>query len=378
MRSKRTLVFIPIIIILLFCLLYELTLRPLIIEAYYGNAPEWFSELISFLYPRFEIEKERFDVIFFLERADQVLYRFTIISIIAAVILHLFHTSETFKSKFNNFWNPSTSKHNITVLRVLFYLSLIYIFYDAYPDLVLLYNAKAFYKPVLLLKLLHISYPTPTLSLIIFIIYAGSCLLIVFNIFPIVFSIVSALFLVLIQGLFFSFEKIDHGFAPLTYASFLFPFLIYESQKTKNETVNAWPLRLITICIALIYLMSACEKLLLSGLGGISAESFRVFLQLHNTPLGMQVAKSNLLCTVLPALALLFQLSFVTALFIPRLKPFIMGTGFVFHALVHTLFNIGAIIHPWVLSYIFFIDWTFLQINFFRQVNKNRVKAGNH
>ena len=216
------------------------------------------------------------------------------------------------------------------------------------------------------------------MSLIIFIVYAGSCLLVVVNIFPILASMLSILLLILIQGLFFSFEKIDHGFAPLTYAAFIFPFLLYEAKRTKSEIVNAWPLKLITVSIALIYFMSACEKLSLSGLGGISAESFRLFLQLHNTPLGMEVAKNYLLCVVLPALALLFQLSFVLALFAPRIKPFILAAGFVFHALVYILFNIGAIIHPWVLSYIFFIDWSFLQINFFRKENEDRIKTSNN
>lgn len=360
MRKKRTFAFIPIVFILLFCLLYELMLRPLIIELYYDNAPEWFSELINFLYPRFEIEKERFDAVFFLKRADQVLYRFTIISIIAMTFLYLLQTSDTFKSRFNSFWNIETSRQNVTVLRILFYLSLIYIFYDAYPDLALLYDARTFYKPVLLLKLFHIGYPSPTQSLIVFIVYAGSCLLVVFNVFPLFLSILAALFLVLIEGLFFSFEKIDHGFALLTYASFIFPFLIYECKKDKDKPVYGWPLKLITVCIALAYLMSACEKLLLSGFRGISGDDFRLFLYLHNTPIGLMVAKSTLLCTLLPIMTLLFQLTFVLILFFRTLKPFILLVGVTFHVLVYVLFDIGAIVHPWVLSYLFFIDWTFL------------------
>jgi len=360
MNRKNTLVFVPVVLILALCLCYELTLRPLITQAYVGDAPEWFETAIKFLYPRFEIEKERFDVTFFLSRADQVLYRFTVVSIIFSTVFYLVKTSATFQIKLNDFWNRETSKKNIAVLRVLFYLSLIYIFYDAYTDLILLYNAKAFYKPVLLLRLLHIGYPAHIQSLLIFIGYAGSCLLVVFNVLPVLFSVLSAAFLILVEGLFFSFEKIDHGFAPLTYAALIFPLLLYQVKKTDDEKVNGWPLRLITVCIALVYLMSACEKLLLSGIKGISMESFRLFLHLHNTPLGLIMAKNNLLCTLLPGMALLFQATFVLILFFPRLKVFILSAGITFHVMVYLLFNIGALVHPWVLSYMFFIDWTFI------------------
>ena len=373
MNRKHTFIFIPVAVILAFCLFYEISLRPLIIEAYQGSAPQWFTDIVNFLYPRFEIEKERFDLAFFLKRADQVLYRFTFVSIISSIIIYLIRTADTCRTRFSNFWNIETSRQNVKVLRILFYLSLIYIFHDAYTDLLLLHHAKAFYKPVALLRLLHIGYPSATQSMFICLGYIGSCILVILNIFPIQFSILSAGLLILIQGLFFSFEKIDHGFAPLTYAALIFPFLIYESKKTTTEKINGWPLKLITVCIALVYLMSASEKLLLSGFKGISAESFRFFLYLHDTPIGLVVAKSSLLCSLLPVMALLFQATFVLILFLPKLKPIILSIGIFFHLLVYVLFNIGAVVHPWVLSYLFFVDWTFavkatrkLNINFFR------------
>jgi hypothetical protein len=141
------------------------------------------------------------------------------------------------------------------------------------------------------------------------------------------------------------------------------PFLLNEHMKAihlRQSVQDAWPLQLICVCIAMVYLMAGLEKLLIAGVDWINPDSFRSYLYLHQAPLGLWVAKSNFLCTILPLSAMLFQLGFITILFFPRLKLMILLSGVAFHIGTYLLLEVGWYINAWILVYIFFIDWTWL------------------
>jgi hypothetical protein len=57
---------------------------------------------------------------------------------------------------------------------------------------------------------------------------------------------------------------------------------------------------------------------------------------------------------------MLFQLGFITILFFPRLKLMILLSGVAFHIGTYLLLEVGWYINAWILVYIFFIDWTWL------------------
>jgi hypothetical protein len=186
---------------------------------------------------------------------------------------------------------------------------------------------------------------------------------IIFSIQPVLSSVVAAALVILLQGWLFSFEKIDHTFSTLTYAALVMPFLVYEyakAAKKKQHTQAGWPLQLICVCIAAVYFMAGLEKLLIAGLDWIRPDSFRSYLYLHQAPIGLWVAKSNLLCTILPLVAMLFQLGFFTILFYPALRPFVLLSGIAFHTGTYLLLEVGWYINAWIMVYIFFIDWTWL------------------
>jgi hypothetical protein len=167
----------------------------------------------------------------------------------------------------------------------------------------------------------------------------------------------------LFQGWLFGFEKIDHTFSTLTYAALLIPFLLYEytkAQKMRAATQAAWPLQLIRICIAMVYLMAGLEKLFIAGIDWIYPDSFRSYLYLHQAPIGIWVAESDFLCALMPLLAMLFQLGFIAILFVPRLKTLILLSGVAFHTGTYLLLEVGWYINAWILVYFFFIDWTWL------------------
>jgi hypothetical protein len=175
--------------------------------------------------------------------------------------------------------------------------------------------------------------------------------------------VIAALVFLLMQGWLFSFEKTDHTFSTLTYAALLMPFLLHEYTKAVRDgmmTQAGWPLQLIQVCIAMVYLMAGLEKLLIGGLDWISPDSFRSYLYLHQAPAGVWVARSDLLCTVLPLGAMLFQLGFICILFFPRLKLLIILSGIAFHTGTYVLLEVGWYINAWVFVYIFFLDWTWL------------------
>jgi len=350
--TKRVLLIISACWVLA-CILYLFMIRYWVFLIYDDAAPRFFTSFINELYPRFAVEKHRFPLEFFLRKADQIFLRGSFVFFLVWV---------AFLSRKHKIWTKfgkqQVSTPHAHLLRLLFYIGLLYYTWDWVVDLQRLSALQAFYKPVLLFKLLHFPLPPFGVFVGMYVLYVLFLLFAIFRIKPVLSSFVVALLLVVMHGYFLSFEKIGHGYVPLMYAALLMPFFLMETQSQKNDKVMmSWSLPVIQAAIAGTYFFAGLEKLFTSGFSWVSARTFRTYLELHQTPLGLQVAENDLLCVLLPLFAIFFQLGFVLVLFFPKLRYIFLPGGIAFHAGTVLLFSIGAYFSPWVFVYIFFINW---------------------
>lgn len=341
---------------LLSAALYIFLIRPYVSLAYEGDAPLWFQELVDFLYPRFQIEKQRFELNFFLHKADQILIRSLLLTSGLSLLLWV-QSPEKLLEK--NLKLHSQSFYN--VLTTIFYLGLLYFTWHwifAFEQMV---RMQAFYRGVLLYRILHLPILPLTLYYTLYWLYLLSIVLVLLRYHMVLFSSIAALILLLFQGYMLSFEKIDHGQTTLLYATLLMPALLYElkcqKQNSGQSLKSSWTLFLIQLTIAAVYLLAGLEKLLSSGLEWATAETFRNYIALHNQPLGMKIAQHDFLAHMLPWAALLFQLGFVLILFQGRSKYLFLVAGVFFHWGTKILMDIGPYFSSWFFVYIFFIDW---------------------
>jgi hypothetical protein len=106
--------------------LYYVLFRNLVEAAYQNEAPVWFEELIQAVYPRFTIEKHRFNLHFFLEKADQVIWRFCALQALVLSGLYSYRVFPGFRTKFIDFWQRPVSVIQVRILSVLFYSGIIF------------------------------------------------------------------------------------------------------------------------------------------------------------------------------------------------------------------------------------------------------------
>jgi hypothetical protein len=367
---RRKLFLLWAILIVIIPLVYLFAGRELIVSAISGKAPDWFAYVITVIYPRFSVEKHRFDLLFFLSRADQVIIRFCLLQIGLLGFALLYNYRVAFHNQVHNFWNSQISVRQGYWVKMLFYLVMLFFTYDWFYYINLVRPAAVFYKPLLLFSISGIGFPSVTLTGLLFCILILSYTAVLLDIKPVLSAVVATVLFLLFQGWLFSFEKIDHAYSTLTYAALVMPFLMHEHTKAAKlgqHTQAGWPSQLICVCIAVVYFMAGLEKLLIAGVDWVNPESFRSYLYLHQAPAGLWVAKSDVLCTVLPLFAMLFQLGFVFILFYPRLKTLILLSGIAFHIGTYMLLEVGWYINAWVMTYIFFIDWTWLDQYQFRK-----------
>jgi hypothetical protein len=370
MKKETLLSFIILAIALATALWYMLSLRPGLSEVYSGSANGWLQLMIDKIYPRFTVEKERFPLHFFLNKADQVIMRFSLVSTIAALLLFLKGKSQKLKTAWNNYLYSATSVANVSMIRIFFSLALLWIYKDVWWDLMSHYELKIFYKPVLIYKLLHIGYPNPFWITILCIILLFSCLLTIINFRPPVSSFIAVTTFIVIEGFLNSFEKMDHGDATITYCALIFPFLMIDHEKaflTNSESQNKWALTFITFMLCLAYMQSGLEKVLMGGFSWISPETLRNYILLHQASWGLALVDNNILLSLLSFAAIAFQLGFIFIL-AGRYKYFFLTAGVLFHAGVYLLLDVGWYINSWVLCYLFFIDWKNLTLKVSRKM----------
>jgi hypothetical protein len=334
--------------------------RTLAEAAVAGTAPEWFQGLVNAAYPRLAVEKHRFEAAFFLRKADQVVLRFALVAGLLLTGRYLLGRRPGLWVYLHAFWNRPVPTGRVRVLRILFYASLLFFSHEWYSDLSARYGAAVFYKPLPLLRLLALDFPPPPLLAVLCGLLWATCSLAMLGVWAVGSAGLAAGLFVLLQAWLFSFEKMDHTFALLTYAALPMPFLLAGRQRALREGQPgqaAWALRLIQLVIGLVYLQTGVEKLLIGGPGWLHPETFRNYLYLHQAPLGLWVSGSDVLCVLLPALALGFELGFIVVVFRPTWARVFLPAGVLFHAGTYLLLGVGWYFNGWIATYIFFIPW---------------------
>ncbi len=350
---------IGILLLIVVDLWYGLYGRGLVELVYQDEAPAWFRQTVEFFYPRFNTEKHRFDFYFFLEKADQVIWRANLCSILLGLLVILFYGNSHLRTKVKDFWSQSTSRKNIRVLRI---LCLLFLFYFTWDWIYLLQGRLAIvdlYHPVFLLQVLHLPYPSLEFIYIGCILMWLSALMVLLGWRDVFFSSMLAILFILLQGYLYSFHKLDHTFATFNYGLLLLPFLLWECQRVKSTPAPpaAWPISLAQWMVVSAYFLAGLEKILIGGGAWFAPETMATYLRLHAVPWGIWVADHPILCVFLAVMGVLFELAFCLIMFLPRYKYVFLLAGLFFHWGNYVLLEVGGWVHPWIVMYIFFIDW---------------------
>ncbi len=358
MRTKTLIIFLLLLAGLLAG--YAAWGRTLAAAAVAGTAPEWLQGLVNAVYPRLAVEKHRFEAAFFLRKADQVVLRFALVAGLLATGRYLLGRRPGLWVYGHAFWNRPVPVGRVRVLQILFYAALLFFSHEWYAELASRHGAAVFYKPLPLLRPLPAGFPPPPVLALLCGSLWATCGLAMLGRWAVWSGGLAAGLFVLLQAWLYSFEKMDHTYALLTYAALPMPWLLAERQRAVREgqpLQAAWPLRLVQLVIGLVYLQTGLEKLLIGGPAWLHPETFRNYLYLHQAPLGMWVAGSDGLCVLLPALALGFELGFVLIVFRPAWAWVFLPAGVLFHAGTYLLLGVGWYFNGWIATYIFFIPW---------------------
>lgn len=346
---------------LLFLVSYQLFFEEQVNNILNGHASSWANSLINWLYPRFTVEIHRFSSSFFLSKTQAVFTRgacvFFLISLVSALIINV----STISEKWNSFWSQSTSSTTINYLNKIYLAFLMYFTWDLAFDLYELQAAaKFFYQPVFILKVFQINFPPLWLSSILLLVFYG-CM---------VWSFVNkqrkwtvslvALLFIYFESLLNSFGKVDHGLSTYIYGGIGLVFINWTNQNKTNKL--KWPVLLTQLWICLCYLLAGIEKITTSGIDSLLNDSLQNFLLAHNSTLGLWLADYNFVCSLLMGLTLVLQLGFISVLFNRKLIfPFIV-LGICFHWGTTLFLGINQFINPWIVSYLFFINWEKLDL----------------
>lgn len=323
-------------------LLYVFWIRVWVIDLYAGKASDTLTEIVQWIYPRFFTEKHRFEVTFFLAKADQVVFRFWLVLV---GILYFYPCL------------PQPKENTSIDIRFCYYFTFLALFFtwDWYIELSNLYEARFFYQPVFLLKLCHLPFPTREASLGLCILMWGSALGVSWaGKWRVHCAVVFVGLFIVLQGYQFSFHKIDHHFALFSYWAVLMPFLLS----------GALPFSILPFVIALPYTIAGIEKIAVGGLAWFMPYTLRGYLRLHGEVWGLWVAEYIWLCGVLSILTVLFEIFFITVVWFRWAKWVFLPAGVLFHILTYLLMGVGAWLHPWWLCYGVFL-WNFKEHNSF-------------
>lgn len=341
-----------VVCMLLLVVFYVCYARTWVASLYVGKASSSLTEAVQWIYPRFFTEKHRFPLAFFLQKADQLMLRFCLATLL---LIGLFLSYQYEKTKRYLFPTLALPTQALTILRY-YFVGLVFVFtWDWFFELRNLYEARAFYQPVFILKVLHLPFPTVQVS-------AGLCVLMWASALGILgrgqarlyASILFFVLFVLLQGYQMSFHKLDHTFALFTYWAGLMPFIIWESRlalPNDARTSPAWAVSVLQLALALPYVLAGVEKIAIGGLAWFRPETFRAYLHLHSEPWGLWVAQSDALCVLLGGGMLVFEVGFILVVFYRWAKFVFLPIGILFHLGTYTLMGAGAWIHPWWLCY---------------------------
>ena len=346
--------------LLLMIFLYVFLIREWVKLMAIEQAPEFFVHWVELIYPRYLTEKHRFDPVFFIQKADQVIYRLTFVLFSVILFIYLYFFNSTFQQRVVNFWDKKTTLKNINILRICYSIISFYLVFDWIQIIHKIHVIKAFYQPVFLLKILGLPFPPLFILQICYGLLFICLVLIFFNYKPVWASSIFAFLFIFIQGYFFSFHKLDHTYATYNFGVILMPFLLYQvfiSKQKRLDSSPAWPLIIIQLGVSLAYFMAGIEKVLVSGLYWFSPETLLFYLKQHDSLLYPFLNHYPWLVSLLSILVVVFEIGFILIVFFPRSKFFFIVCGILFHWSTYTFLGVGGMLSPWILSYIFLIDW---------------------
>ncbi len=331
--------------------------KVLTLEVLHGNpqSKNWISWVYE-LYPRLQTEKWRFKEIFFISKTRQLLIRITFsVQFVSAVWLFRFYINVPLRATYDRLTRVTIQRKFIPLISLLLYSCLSLVVYNAIIEFKDLLFFSPFYKPVGIGKLLLPVFPSISILWLIYVLLIGSIAAVILLQQKWIAASIAAISFIYYQLILFGFGKYDHGFSTLTYALMIYPFLLWDSKKTKESAVPAWSIVLIHWMICLAYFYCGLEKLFTSGMNWFASDNLQQHLLIHETPLGLELAPYATLCKILSFGVLLLQLSFILLPFQKRLAYILLPAGFAFHCASWLLLDAGGLFNPWWGMYLFFL-----------------------
>ncbi len=340
-----------VLVSVLCVLVYVLFFRHYVVAHYAGDAPAWFAYLVDKLQPRFSVEKHRFPVDFFLEKADQLIFRALLVIFLSGVLFHSLN-----KSVWQKFWAKETDASPIqrASLRILLYLGVIYFSRWLHEDLLEILIIKEFYQPISFYALFNLPYPNELAIHLMFALTLIGAFCAIFNFYPALMGAVVAFLFFVMQGYTLCFENINHRDVTLMYALLLFPIWLRSQE-------YSWVLKLIRACICVFYLMSGLEKSFTSHFTWFFSDTLLSYLYFFGKPAGLWLASHRGLVYLMSSLVLVLQLGFPIILFFRKLTFFFVLGAIAFHIGTAVVLGVGGFYHPWIFVHIFFISSSFFE-----------------
>ena len=314
------------------------------VEGYFNQtSPKWFNSFIESVYPRLSTEKHRLPAAFFIEKANQVVIRFLIINTAISLFIWWFNVRLNFRDKVKSFFLQTTDKKSFRLITRVYFGFMIITTLEWLTDFRLMSHATAFYRPISFYKLLP--FPSPFVAYTFIVLMWCTALCTIFNYKVKQTGTIAFTLFTLLQGYFYCFEKIDHGYTTYTYAGMGLMISFWYSKSIG--------IRVSQLAIVICYVLAGLEKLLVSHFTWLDGHTLKAYLNIHPTPLGQILTENTLLMTIIPFSVICFQLGF-PLVFTKRFKPWILVAGALFHWGTVALMDIGSYFHPWVVVYVFF------------------------
>ncbi|MDB5258389.1 MAG: hypothetical protein JWM14_3084 [Chitinophagaceae bacterium] len=337
-----------------FCIYY---VKVLTLEVLHANPSSkgWTSWMYE-LYPRLQTEKWRFNETFFISKTKQVLIRSTMsIQLIVGVYLFRSYLIEPLRATYDRRIQVNIQRKFIPIITLLLYTCLALVVYNAILEFKALMFFAPFYKPAGIGKLLLPVFPPISILWFIYFALIGSIASVILLPKKWIAASLAAVAFIYYQLILFGFGKYDHGFSTLTYALLIYPFFLWESEKSNDDVVPAWSIVLIQWMICLAYFYCGLEKIFTSGIYWFASDNLQQHLLIHETSLGLKLASHAMLCKILSFGVILLQLSFILLPFQKRLAYILLPAGFIFHSASWLLLDAGGLFNPWWGVYLFFL-----------------------
>jgi hypothetical protein len=130
-------------------------------------------------------------------------------------------------------------------------------------------------------------------------------------------------------------------------------------ERPRTSRFARWPFELLLIELAFYYFAAGLTKVVTSGPAWADGSTLQYHLVERGMPLGLVIAPHLWLCALLSAGALAFEMLFPVAIFVRRLRPWLLAAGVAFHVGNHFLLNL--IFWPVIAVYPLVVPWSVLR-----------------